>query len=103
MWYLQREAQLKIGTQLLTQCFSRSHGAGWRFKARGWYLMLHAYHRLLHEQMDQLTNKRTMLMYAMLGLFGVFLLASYMLTYRAHPEIDSDTPGPHCCHRLRQS
>ncbi len=37
---------------------------------------------LLHQQMDQLTNTRSMLMYVMLGLFGVFLLASYMLTYR---------------------
>src|SRR4030042_2621313 len=36
----------------------------------------------LHQQMDQLTNIRSMLMYVMLGLFGVFLLASYMLTYR---------------------
>ena len=38
--------------------------------------------QLLHEQMDQLTETRTMLMYAMVGLFGAFLLASYMLTYR---------------------
>ena len=32
--------------------------------------------------MDQLTETRTMLMYVMVGLFGAFLLASYMLTYR---------------------
>jgi PAS domain S-box-containing protein len=38
--------------------------------------------QLLHQQMDQLTETRTMLMYAMGGLFGLFLLASYMLTYR---------------------
>ena len=38
--------------------------------------------QLLREQMDQLRNKRTMLMYAMVGLFGLFLLASYRLTYR---------------------
>jgi len=37
--------------------------------------------QLLHQQMDQLTNIRTMLMYFMVGLFGVFLLASYRLTY----------------------
>ncbi len=37
---------------------------------------------LLHQQMDQLTNTRTMLIYFMVGLFGAFLLASYMLTYR---------------------
>ncbi len=36
----------------------------------------------LHQQMDQLTETRTMLMYVMLGLFGAFLLVSYMLTYR---------------------
>ena len=38
--------------------------------------------QLLHQQMDQLTNTRTMLIYLMVGLFGAFLLASYMLTYR---------------------
>ncbi len=38
--------------------------------------------QLLHEQMDQLTETRTKLMYVMVGLFGAFLLASYMLTYR---------------------
>src|SRR4030042_5097231 len=38
--------------------------------------------QLLHQQMDQLTNTRSMLMYVMVGLFGAFLLASYMLTYR---------------------
>ena len=38
--------------------------------------------QLLHQQMDQLTETRTMLMYVMVGLFGAFLLASYMLTYR---------------------
>ena len=37
---------------------------------------------LLHQQRDQITNARTMLMYVMVGLFGVFLLVSYMLTYR---------------------
>jgi PAS domain S-box-containing protein len=38
--------------------------------------------QLLHQQMDQLIDTRTVLMYIMLGLFGAFLLASYMLTYR---------------------
>ena len=38
--------------------------------------------QLLHQQMDQLTETRTMLMYVMVGLFGAFLLVSYMLTYR---------------------
>ena len=38
--------------------------------------------QLLHQQMDQLTNTRTMLIYFMVGLFGAFLLANYMLTYR---------------------
>jgi PAS domain S-box-containing protein len=38
--------------------------------------------QLLHQQIDQLTNTRTMLIYFMVGLFGVFLLASYRLTYR---------------------
>jgi PAS domain S-box-containing protein len=38
--------------------------------------------QLLHQQRDELTYKRTMLMYVMAGLFGLFLLASYLLTYR---------------------
>jgi PAS domain S-box-containing protein len=38
--------------------------------------------QLLHQQMDRLTSIRTMLIYIMVGLFGAFLLASYMLTYR---------------------
>jgi PAS domain S-box-containing protein len=38
--------------------------------------------QLLHQQMDQLTERRTVLMYVMVGLFGAFLLISYMLTYR---------------------
>jgi signal transduction histidine kinase len=38
--------------------------------------------QLLHQQMDQLTNTRTMLIYVMVGLFGVSLFVSYMLTYR---------------------
>jgi PAS domain S-box-containing protein len=38
--------------------------------------------QLLHQQMDELTETRTILMYVMIGLFGAFLLASYMLTYR---------------------
>ena len=38
--------------------------------------------QLLHQQMDQLTETRTVLMYVMVGLFGAFLLVSYMLTYR---------------------
>ncbi len=38
--------------------------------------------RLLHEQLGQLTETRSMLMYVMVGLFGAFLFASYMLTYR---------------------
>jgi PAS domain S-box-containing protein len=38
--------------------------------------------QLLHQQMDQLTNTRTMLIYSMVGLFGAFLFASYVLTYR---------------------
>ena len=32
------------GAQLLTRHFFRSHGAGWRFRARGSYRMLHACH-----------------------------------------------------------
>ena len=38
--------------------------------------------QLLRQQRDQLTKTRTMLIYVMVGLFGVFLLVSYMLTYR---------------------
>jgi PAS domain S-box-containing protein len=38
--------------------------------------------QLLHQEMDRLTNTRTMLIYLMVGLFGAFLLASYRLTYR---------------------
>jgi PAS domain S-box-containing protein len=38
--------------------------------------------QLLHQQTDQLTEIRAALMYIMVGLFGAFLLASYMLTYR---------------------
>jgi len=38
--------------------------------------------QLLHQQIDQLRNTRTMLMYVMVGLFGASLLASYVLTYR---------------------
>ena len=38
--------------------------------------------QLLRQQMDQLTETRAMLMYAMVVLFGLFLLASYRLTYR---------------------
>ncbi len=38
--------------------------------------------QLLDKQVDQLRETRTMLMYVMVGLFGLFLLASYMLTYR---------------------
>jgi signal transduction histidine kinase len=38
--------------------------------------------QLLHRQMDQLIGTKTMLTYVMVGLFGVFLLASYMLTYQ---------------------
>jgi PAS domain S-box-containing protein len=38
--------------------------------------------QLLRLQMDQLTKTNTTLMYVMTGLFGVFLLASYLLTYR---------------------
>jgi PAS domain S-box-containing protein len=37
--------------------------------------------RLLHQEMDQLRETRTMLMYVMVVLLGVFLLASYRLTY----------------------
>jgi len=38
--------------------------------------------QLFRQQMDQLRGIRTILMYVMVGLFGLFLLASYMLTYR---------------------
>jgi PAS domain S-box-containing protein len=38
--------------------------------------------QLLHQQMDELTNRRAIYIYLMVGLFGLFLLASYMLTYR---------------------
>ncbi len=38
--------------------------------------------QLLRQQIDQLTETRTMLMYVMVGLFGLFLVVSYMLTYR---------------------
>jgi len=38
--------------------------------------------QLLHQQMEQLRAIRTMLMYIMVILFGLLLLASYMLTYR---------------------
>jgi PAS domain S-box-containing protein len=37
---------------------------------------------LLHQQMDELTEARTALIYVMVGLFGALLLASYMLTHR---------------------
>ncbi len=37
--------------------------------------------RLLDQQVDQLTGIRTTLIYLIVGLFGLFLLASYMLTY----------------------
>ena len=38
--------------------------------------------QLLRQQMDRLTRTRTMLMYVIVGLFGLFLLSGYMLTYR---------------------
>ncbi len=38
--------------------------------------------QLLHQQMDQLSEIRTVLMYVIVGLFGALLLASYLLTYR---------------------
>jgi signal transduction histidine kinase/HAMP domain-containing protein len=38
--------------------------------------------QLLRQQMDQITKTRSMLMYVMAGFFGLFLLASYLLTYR---------------------
>ncbi|MDD5169934.1 MAG: PAS domain S-box protein, partial [Syntrophales bacterium] len=38
--------------------------------------------QLLHRQTDGLKNTRTILMYVLMALFGIFLLASYMFTYR---------------------
>ena len=38
--------------------------------------------QLLRQQTDQLRETRTMLIYSMVSMFGLFLLASYMLTYR---------------------
>jgi PAS domain S-box-containing protein len=38
--------------------------------------------QLLRQQMAQLIHTRAVLIYVMVGLFGLFLLASYMLTYR---------------------
>jgi PAS domain S-box-containing protein len=38
--------------------------------------------QLLDQQMDELRNKRTVLVYAMVSLFGLFLLVSYLLTNR---------------------
>jgi signal transduction histidine kinase/HAMP domain-containing protein len=38
--------------------------------------------QLFRQQMDQLTNTRTVFIYVMVGLFGALLLASYMLTYQ---------------------
>ncbi len=38
--------------------------------------------QLSRQQMDRLTTTRTLLIYVMVVLFGVFLLSSYMLTYR---------------------
>jgi PAS domain S-box-containing protein len=38
--------------------------------------------QLLHKETDRLVEIRVMLMYVMVTLFGAFLLASYMLTYR---------------------
>ncbi len=38
--------------------------------------------QLLHQQRDQVTTTTTILIYIMVGLFGLFLLASYILTYR---------------------
>ncbi|RJQ83262.1 MAG: response regulator [Desulfobacteraceae bacterium] len=38
--------------------------------------------QLLHRRMDQLAATRTLLMYIMVALFGVFLLSSYLITYR---------------------
>jgi PAS domain S-box-containing protein len=36
--------------------------------------------KLLNQERDRLTNARTLLLYAMIGLFGLFLLASYFFT-----------------------
>lgn len=38
--------------------------------------------QLLRRQMDQLTRRRTLLIYVMVSLLGAFLLAGYMLTYQ---------------------
>ncbi|MBI5583940.1 MAG: HAMP domain-containing protein, partial [Deltaproteobacteria bacterium] len=38
--------------------------------------------QLLRQEMDRLTETRTRLMYGIVGLFGLFLLVSYRLTYR---------------------
>ncbi len=38
--------------------------------------------QLFDQEVDQLTHRRTMLLYLLVGLFGLFLLASYMLTYQ---------------------
>ena len=38
--------------------------------------------KLLNQERDRLTDARTFLLYAMIGLFGVFLLASYLFTYQ---------------------
>jgi len=38
--------------------------------------------QLLHQHMDQLRETEAVLMYVIVGLFGLFLLVSYMLTYR---------------------
>jgi signal transduction histidine kinase/PAS domain-containing protein len=37
---------------------------------------------MLRDKIDNLSHSRTTLMYIMAGIFGVFLLASYLLTYR---------------------
>jgi PAS domain S-box-containing protein len=38
--------------------------------------------QLLHQQMDQLVNRRTLLLYFMMAVFGALLLSSYMMTSR---------------------
>jgi signal transduction histidine kinase len=38
--------------------------------------------QLLHQQMDHLVNRRTLLLYFMMGMFGALLLSSYMMTSR---------------------
>jgi PAS domain S-box-containing protein len=38
--------------------------------------------QLLHQEIDRLREARSWLLYMMVGLFGAFLLAGYMLTYR---------------------